>query len=415
MSWDELLDHRNEPFDISFPPAFVVHACDDQDEALIDSLVDCEIARDTDAEHFQLVLDQRPVSHPDHATALTNLAWACLKGYIRNYSQDIDATTSLFRDALALRPQPHPDHHLSLYNLTQALIWRHNKKRTSADIREAVQLYHELLPLRPDGTYLRSIIAGNGVDHVISACNNLPIDVSDGGIHLRRVVLELYPLGHQLHPRALDRLAQALQTRFYQHGSIDDLDTSIQLGREAVYLRPEGHAHRKLNDLDEVISLDEEALRLRLVGQNLKCGDIDDITRAISLYRESLTLRPPGHPGRDTTLNNLALTLKTRYDKSHVSEDLNEALDWYRESFRLRRLDHPERHTTLLGLSSLLCSRFTETQKNEDVEEAITLCQQSLAALSSLHLDRTLSYLWLWWLTSLVTGFYTTLLICHLL
>ncbi|KAG1793550.1 CHAT domain-containing protein [Suillus plorans] len=463
MAWDELLDHGDEPFDISFPPvrgvhpslelkAAIVHACDDEDDARFDSLVDCVIARDTDAghaqlatymtsenvsnlndavEHFQLVLDQFPVSHPDHATALTNLAWARLRGYIRNDLQDIDATTSLFRDALALRTQRHPDHHLSLYNLARALNWRHNKKRTAADIREAAQLYHELLPLCPEGTYLHTIVAGNGVDHVVSACNNLPIDASDGGIHLRRVVLELCPLGHRLRPAALDGLAQALQIRFDQHGSIDDLDTSIQLCREAVSLCPEGHAHRdtyldnladslmsrfrhqgKPNDLDEAISLDEEALCLRPVGHesrdsslnNLglvliarfkKRGDIDDITRAISLYHESLTLRPPGHPRRDTMLNNLALTLKTRYDKSHVSEDLNEALDWYRESLRLRRLDHPERHTTLLGLSSVLCSRFTETQKNEDVEEAITLCQQSLAALSSLHPDRTLSYWWL--------------------
>ncbi|KAG1824271.1 CHAT domain-containing protein [Suillus variegatus] len=457
MAWDEVLDHGDEPFDISFPPvcgdhpslelkAAIVHSCDDQDDALIDSVVDCEIARDTDAghaqlaayvtsetvshlndavDHFQLVLDQCPVSHPDHATALTNLAWARLKGYIRNDVDDIDATTSLFRDALALRPQPHPDHTSSLYNLTEALTWRHNKKKTATDIWEAAQLYRELLPLCPEGTYLRSIAAGkNGVDYVINRCNNLPIDASDEGIHLRRVVLELCPLGHRLRPAALDELAYALQTRFDEHGSIDDLDTSIQLRREVVSLCPEGHAGRgmylnnlafsltsrfdhqgKPNDLDEGIFLHEEALRLRPLGHKyrdyslnnlggalINRGDIDDITRAISLHREALTLRPPGHSRRDATLNNLALAFQTRYDKSHVSEDLNEAIDLYRESLRLKRLDDPNRHTTLSNLSSVLCSRFRETQKNEDVEEAIKLCQQSLAALHSLHPDRHYSY-----------------------
>lgn len=45
MLWDELLNHGNEPFDLSIPPvrgvhpsltlkAAVVHACDDQDGAL---------------------------------------------------------------------------------------------------------------------------------------------------------------------------------------------------------------------------------------------------------------------------------------------------------------------------------------------------------------------------------------------
>ncbi|KAG2117042.1 uncharacterized protein F5147DRAFT_670829, partial [Suillus discolor] len=52
-------------------------------------------------EHFQLILDQCPVSHPDHATALTNLAYARLQGYIR--TSNIDFTTFLCRDTLALR------------------------------------------------------------------------------------------------------------------------------------------------------------------------------------------------------------------------------------------------------------------------------------------------------------------------
>ncbi|KAG1824307.1 CHAT domain-containing protein [Suillus variegatus] len=464
MSWDELLDHGDHPFDISFPAVrgvqpsitlkvVVVHAWDDQNGALFDPLVDCEIARDADAghaqfasymksknvsdlndamEHFQLVLNQCPVGHPDRATALTNLAWVRLRGYIRNDVQDIDATTCLFRDALVLRPQHHPDHAFSLYNLTEALTWRYSEKSTDVDICEAAQFYHELLPLCPEGTYLRSVAAGeNGVDCVIGGCSNLPTDGSDEGIHLRRVVLELCPLGHRLRPITLDKLAQAVEARFDQHGSIDDLDTSIQLGREAASLCPEGHADRDTclnnlavslmsrfkhqgnrNDLDEAIFMYEESLHLRPVGHKLRecslgnlgnalvdhfneCGDIEDMTRAISLHREALTLGPPGHPRRYIMLNNLALALQKRYNKSQVSEDLNEAIDQYRESLRLKRFDNPERYKTLLNLSSALCSRFTETQKNEEVEEAIALCQESLAALSSLHPGRYLSYMWL--------------------
>ncbi|KAG1775530.1 CHAT domain-containing protein [Suillus placidus] len=462
MSWDELLDHGDEPFDISFPPvrdvhpsltlkAAVVHACDNQDGALFDSLLDCDIARDTDAghaqfaeyvtsenvshlnaavDHFQSVLDQCPAGHVDHAAALTNLAYARHQGYIRDYLQDIDTTTSLFRDTLALRSQHHPDYCLSLYNLTKSLTWRHNKKGTAADIREAAQLYHELLALCPEGTHLRSIAVGeNGVHYVIGECNILPEDTSDGGIHLRRVVLELCPQGHQRRPGALYPLLQSLRTRYTQCGSIDDLDESIKLSREAVSLLSEGHPHRsnslnelaisliyrfnyqgKPNDLDEAISLHEEALRLCPVGhkshhfslENLgfalitcfdKRGDIDDITRAISLYRESLMLRPLEDPHRNVTINNYASALKLRYDKFHVIEDLNEATDQYRESLRAIRHDHPERYKALHNLSSALCSRFTQTWKNEDVEEAINLCHESLATLPSLHPGRCISYI----------------------
>ncbi|KAG1759625.1 CHAT domain-containing protein [Suillus occidentalis] len=423
MSWDELLDHGDEPFDLSFPPVRgdppIPHAEGCRCSGLRRSgQAHCLILRDDSAhrcrprticqipmrarrfsrlnaavEHFQLVLDQCPASHPDHAAALTNLAWARLEGYTRNDLQDIDTTISLFRDALALRPQHHPDRPLSLYNLSRALNWRHSKKSTAADIRESAQLYHELLPLCPEGTYLRSI-AGRGMASTFDESSSTSV---------------LWVINSR--PTALDELSHALRPRFTQSGNIDDLDECIQFLREAVSLCPEGHTDRgNPNDLDEAISLHEEALRLRPVGHksrafslgNLggasvtrfnKRGARDDITRAISLYREALTLRPPRHPRRDTTLNNLALALKTRYDKLDVSEDLNEAIDLYRECLQLVRLDHPERHVTLLNLSSVLCSRFTQTRKNEDVEETIDLCQQSLEALPSLHPDRYFSYM----------------------
>ncbi|KAG1728461.1 CHAT domain-containing protein [Suillus lakei] len=461
-SWDELLDHGDEPFDISFPPicgvhpsltlkAAVVHACDNQVDALLDSIIECEIARNTDAGHarfalyvtsetvshlsdavecFQLVLDQCPVGHPDHAAVLTNLAWARLHGYIRKDLHDIDSTTSLFREALALRPQGHPDHPSSLYHLTEALTWRHIKEPAAVYIHESAQLYCELLPLCPEGTYLRSIAAGaNGVDYVINECNNLPTDASDEGIHLRRIVLDICPLGHQHRPRALHELAQAVEARFDRHGTIDDLDECIQHRREAVSLCSEGHSgrdtylnnlalslcsrfnhQRKSYDLNEAISLHEEALRLRPVGHKYRDtsldnlggalrdrfnqrGDVDDIDRAISLRREALTLRPPGNPSHDRTLNNLASALKTRYDRLDASEDLDEAIDLHHESLRLKRQDHPTRYKNLNNLSSTLCSRFTQTQKNEDVEEAIRLCQESLEALPSLHPSRYFSYM----------------------
>ncbi|KAG0704971.1 CHAT domain-containing protein [Suillus ampliporus] len=461
-SWDELLRHGNEPFNLSFPPvrgvhpslmlkAAVTHPCENQDGALFDSVIDCKISRGTDVGHaklaeyvtseevsdlndavepFQLVVERCPVGHPDRAAALTNLAWARLIGYIRNDVQDIDFITSLFREALSLRPQGHPDRPPSLYNLTEALTWRHNKTDTAADIRESAQIYHELLPLCPEGTYLRSTAEGeNGADYVIKECDKLPTDASDEGIHLRRIILELCPLGHQHRPRALNVLSGTLQACFEQGGRIEDIEESIQLRREALSLCPEGHpdhgiylhglAHSlsrrfshqgKSRDLDEAISLYEEALCLRPVGHKYRYtssdnlggalldrfsqhGDINDINRAISLLREALALCPPGHRRRDTPLNNLAITLHQRYDKSDASEDLHEAIELYCESLLLAQDDDPERYVTLCNLSSALCSRFTKNQKTEDVEEAIGLCKEALAALPSLHPGRHFCYM----------------------
>jgi tetratricopeptide (TPR) repeat protein len=379
-----------------------------------------------------LVLDQCPVDHPDRAAALTNLAWARLRGYIRKDFQDIDSATSLFHEAFALRPQGHPDHPLSLYYLTEALSWCYSKERIVVYMHESVQLYCTLLPLWTEGTYLHRIAAGeNGVDYVIHACNNLPTDASDEGIHLRRIVLQLCPLGHEYRPDALNKLSSALRSHFKQCGSIDDLDECIQFHREAVSLCPEGHSHhdtymnnlayslhyrfdhqRKSHDLDEAISLYEEVLLLRPIGHKYRDtsldnlgraldsrfhqhGDICDINRAISLRREAVTLCPPGHTYHDTRLHNLSLVLRTRYQELDTSEDLDEAIDLSRESLRLTQLDDPTRNRSLTNLSSALCSRYARTQNNEDIEEAIRLCQESLEALPSLHPERYGSYMYL--------------------
>ncbi|KAG0698316.1 CHAT domain-containing protein [Suillus ampliporus] len=455
-SWDELLDHGDEPFDLSFPAvrgihpsltlkAGSVHACGNYDGELVDYVVRCEIDRFVKSmtsesvphpgdalEYVQSVLEHCPVGHPDRAIPLTNLAWACLQGYIRRNIQHIDSTTSLFRDALALRSQGHLDHALSLYQLTKALIRRYSKECTAAIIHESAQLCCKLLPLCPEGTYLRRVGVDGAVDYVIYTRNNLPIEVSDKGIQLRRIVLELCPPGHQHRRRALDELSRSLDTRFSERGCIDDIDESIQLGREAVSLCPEGHPDRhtylynlavslryyrfshqgKSEDLNEAISLYEEGLRLRPVGHKSRDAsldnlggalvdrfnqhdDINDINRAISLYREALALRPPGHQHHETMLNNLAAVLKIRYGKPDASEDLDEAIDLFRESLRFIRHVYPARHKTLYNLSSALCTRFTTTRKNEDVAEAIRLCHDSLAALPSLHPDICSTYGWL--------------------
>ncbi|KAG1815356.1 hypothetical protein EV424DRAFT_1557164 [Suillus variegatus] len=90
------------------------------------------------------------------------------------------------------------------------------------------------------------------------------------------------------------------------------------------------------------VSMPEGPTHCALIACSNKRGGIDDITPAISLCREALTLCPPGNSLRDTTLNNhLAFTFKP----NHMS--------------------------------------------NEDVEEAITLCQQSLRT-SDLHRDTPL-------------------------
>ncbi|KAG2106768.1 uncharacterized protein F5147DRAFT_578678 [Suillus discolor] len=317
--------------------------------------------------YFELVLDQCPVDHPDHAAALTNLAWARLQGYIRKDLQGIYITTTLLCDALALRPRGHPDRPASLYYLAEALIWRYS--------------YHSIT---------------------------------------------LCPPENQNNPSAVNKLAKAVKARFRQCG-FDDLDRNVQLGREVVSMGPEGNPNRVTylinltvslrscfdyqggsHDLDEAISLYEEALPLRPVGHEYhnassdglerallirfnECYNINDINRAASLFRKALASCSPRRSNRDTKLNNLAAALITRHDKLHAREGLDEVIDLCRKSLLLlQQDDHPERHRNLFDLSMALCSRFAQTRKRKDVEEAIGLCQDSLVALIAIDSAQSL-------------------------
>ncbi|KAG1717956.1 CHAT domain-containing protein [Suillus lakei] len=446
-SWNEL-DRGTEPFDLSFPsirgsrPSLTLtavsgHALGNDDDRLSDPIFDSEIAQRTDAGHTKFVefvtsnrfvLDRCPVGHPDRSAALANLAWARFEGDARKDLQDIESTTSLFRDALVLRPQGHPDHVLSLYHFIRAMIWHYKKECTAVNMHEFVQLCCKLL-LCPEGTHLRSISEDNSVDYIIRECNKLSIDASDEGIRFRRMVLELCPLGHQRRPSALDKLSRALCARFQQSGSVDVIDESIKFGREAVSLYPEGHHDRdaylvelafsftsrfrhqgKLDDLDEAISLcdtlsmiaSDESIRLQrmvlelcplghqrhpsaldklsrtLCARFQQSGSVDDIDDSIQYGREAVSLCHEEHHRRDAYLGSLAFSLKFRFEHQGKSHDLNESISLYEEVLRLCPVGHNFRDASLDNLGGALLVRFNQCGNIDDISRAISLCREAL-------------------------------------
>ncbi|KAG1752102.1 CHAT domain-containing protein [Suillus lakei] len=400
-SWNELLDHGDEPFDLSFPPiggvhpsltlkATVVHARGIH----LDSITGCKIARRTDAghrifakymrdegasdlhnavQHFQFVLGRHPVDHPDRAAALTNLAWARLQG--------LHSATPIVHCLFIISPKHWP-------GATTIKI----PPLTSMNLPTSTMSYCHSAPKAP--IFVASRQGKMVWITVISRYNNLPTDASNEGIQLRRSQCSSSVLWAT---NTVQEPSAGLHRQF-KHALIN---TTVSMILKRAYnmvvklflcaprdiLTPSHFSpcftHQgKFDDLNEAISLFKKALRLCPVGHQSREALLDSLggallyrfnrTPAVSLYRKALTLHPPGHPHCNTTLGNLATALTTRYGKLQASEDLDEAIDMCRESLRSTQLDHTERHITLRNLSSALCSRFTHTRKNEDVEEAIT-------------------------------------------
>jgi hypothetical protein len=51
--------------------------------------------------------------------------------------------------------------------------------------------------------------------------------------------------------------------------------------------------------------------------------------------REALTLCPPGHPDRSSTLNNLSNAVRARYEQSGMMKDIENMISYHREALTL--------------------------------------------------------------------------------
>ncbi|KAG2135374.1 uncharacterized protein EDB93DRAFT_826087 [Suillus bovinus] len=85
-SWNELLDHSGELFDLSFTlKVAVAYPCNNRNGALSYSLLDYEIARDTDACHAQFAtyMTNENISHPIHAMQHLRSVLYCVQSVIQ--------------------------------------------------------------------------------------------------------------------------------------------------------------------------------------------------------------------------------------------------------------------------------------------------------------------------------------------
>jgi hypothetical protein len=56
---------------------------------------------------------------------------------------------------------------------------------------------------------------------------------------------------------------------------------------------------------------------------------MEDLEEAIAWYRQAVALRPPGHPDRSESLDNLAITISIRFKQLGRLEDLEESAVLY--------------------------------------------------------------------------------------
>jgi hypothetical protein len=102
-----------------------------------------------------------------------------------------------------------------------------------------------------------------------------------------------------------------------------------------------------------------------------------------------------GHPGRDTYLNNLTLSLKVCFDHQGKPDDLDEAISLYEETLRLRPVGHESRDISLGNLGGALVTCFNDRGDIDDITQAISLNREILTLhftiTDNYYISRTLS------------------------
>ncbi|KAJ6607240.1 CHAT domain-containing protein [Mycena sp. CBHHK59/15] len=309
-----------------------------------------------------------PDAFLDADSLLSNLGIALRQRFSqRRDMADLDSAIQLQREALVLQPDPHPGYSASRNQLALALRERFEHGGDLADLDDAIALHREAADGVPGTHPSRRAYLGNlgNVLHARFKKRGDPADL-DSAIEQHR---EALTLGQD--PAFITNLALVLRERFQQRGNASDIESAIELHRTALSLQPENSDY--LTNLANV-------LRQRFQ----QIGDTADIDSAIELHRRALAQRPAPHPGRGTSLHNLAVAVHNRLEQTVTPtlriqlaphSDASETFPWFMEASAYLPSPLSRRFTTACAWA-YYAGQWNHESALEAYESAISLRSQ---------------------------------------
>jgi tetratricopeptide (TPR) repeat protein len=270
-----------------------------------------------------------------------------------------------------------------LNELANALKAYHTASQTMASLEEAIELYENVLRLRPSG-HEKHVEAVSSLGEALY-CHCLHVGTDTARAHrcfeLLREALRLRPPGNPDRDHSLHHLARALYFVGYKQrsGGSDTLTESIELNREALELRPVTHPQR-------VNSLNNLACTLRRSFEH--CGNLELLEESIGHLRHMMQLLEPGHSLHCSALTNLAMALQESFQHQGGFETLAEAISLHRKALRLRPAGHPRRWDILENLARAIRMAFSSQRLPELLSEVTKLEREVLQGMPATYLER---------------------------
>ncbi|TFK43081.1 CHAT domain-containing protein [Crucibulum laeve] len=257
--------------------------------------------------------EAEPSSH-----RLNNLAKALhIRHRQSGHRNDLDRAVSLNRKALSIHPPNHPGRTESLVTLADVLYGQSRVLGSNQHeyLLEAISLYRAALEIKPvSSNDSRSHCIGS-LANALALMSHLVINgdaLLDEAIMLHREGLALRPELDSDRPTGVINLAAALSERFDRSGSREDLDASIDVFREILFV-PKRHFDQPM-----IIA----NLAYALAKRSKAFHSRDDLEEAIDLFDQSMSLLPATHPSICNIAYNLGFTLKDGYAQFHDNDYL---------------------------------------------------------------------------------------------
>lgn len=167
----------------------------------------------------------------------------------------------------------------------------------------------------------------------------------------------------------LTNLAGSLTRRFDRSGNLSDIHEAIRLRKDALALVPDG------NVIKSVILSDLGTSFARLFEHS---GNLFDVDQAIMLQQQAIESIPAGHASIAKYLNTLGHSCLCRFQRLGSIYDLNRSIGLRRQAVSMTPEGHISRAMYLNNLANSLLRRFNHSADVFDIDEAIELHRQTV-------------------------------------
>lgn len=330
---------------------------------------------DISIQHFERAREICPDDHRCRVAVLRNLATAkFLDCQISGTYASLDATISLYREALDLCHVGDPDRPGTLLYLAHALVYRHDKQGYEESVTAEVE---KLMAEVRDACSLDSH-EHRAAELVLQTCARCGVMNSSSPVGLYELISDLDlaaqapPSDYFDRPQRMHNLALALLRRFELLGELGDLKRSIVGHEEAIRLAPASHPDRPV--------------MLSRLGVSLLRRYLTDLERSISTSETTLQWSPQSHADWSWIFD-LSVSSLSRPEQVGNLSDLRKSIVMMEEALKLMLASHPDRRATLMSLGHAYLCRFGQVGDLSDLAKSIFMMEEVLQSMQYSHPD----------------------------